>query len=119
MVALNWDEISARVEYLYNKITRIQESKAIGTFDIAVQLHTTSDDYVLIKCDGIQTGGCCLETPTGPSVIYHVSQSCAYSIHLAIRQNILDQTTHNYNMANRQGYDVVVDVDAEVCARKI
>jgi hypothetical protein len=24
-----------------------------------------------------------------------------------------------YNMANRQGYDVVVDVDAEVCACKI
>jgi len=55
MVALNWDEISARVQYLYNKITRIQErlSKAIGTFDIAVQLHTTSDDHVLINCDGI------------------------------------------------------------------
>jgi hypothetical protein len=53
---LNWDEISARVEYLYNKTTRIQEchSQALETLDIAVQLHTTSDDHVLIKCDGIQ-----------------------------------------------------------------
>jgi hypothetical protein len=45
--------------------------------------------------------------------------SCASYNHLAIRQSTFDQTTNIHNMANRQGYDVVVDVDAEVCACRI
>jgi hypothetical protein len=68
------------------------------------------------KVTGYKEGSCCC--CLGPSFTYHVSPSCASSSHLAIRQSTLDQTAHIYNMANRQGYDVVVDVDAEVCARK-
>jgi hypothetical protein len=59
MVALRergFRHISARVEYLYNKITRTQEylPKAIEIHVIAVQIHTACDECMSMKSDGIQ-----------------------------------------------------------------